>query len=88
MKRMIASTIRPGATTAAASVICPLPRRIRTTGRRQHEQEGPEQLGEEAPPLQPRVVEVRAIAKLESEDVASARPQREARELLMCRCRH
>ena len=72
MKRMIAITIRPGATTAAARTICPSPTRMPAARGHEHERERAEQLGEQPAILEPRVVEVLAIAELQHEPVIDA----------------
>ena len=56
---MIAITIRPGATTAAARLIVPgKASHHAATGGHEDEEERSEQLGEEAAPLLARIVEV------------------------------
>ena len=76
MNRMIAITIRPGATTAAARLISPLAVQDPAAGGDQHEEERPEQLGEQPPPLQARIVEVPAVAELEHQPVRHPRRKR------------
>src|SRR4051794_27482691 len=60
MKRMIAMTVSPGAATAAIRLISPLLTALTTEppAPAHHEQERAEQLGEEAPPLQARIVHI------------------------------
>ena len=60
MNRMMAITMRPGAVTAAARVTAPSGLRVHdgAAGADQHEEERAEQLGEQAAPLEARVVEV------------------------------
>ena len=77
MKRMIAITISAGAVTAARPADLPVADRVDhpAAGADQHEQEGAQQLGEQPPPLQPRVVLRGAIGELEGEErVTPARP--------------
>ena len=69
MNRMIAITINPGATTAAARLICPLPCRIPPTGRDKYEHERAEQFGEQPAVLERGIVEVLAIPELEHQQM-------------------
>ena len=51
----------------------------------EHQDEGPEQLREEAAPLQARVVEVLAVAELERQQVPGSWSQRNAGEVVLGR---
>ena len=64
MNRMIAITIRPGATTAAARLICPFAWRTPPPAAAE-KQERPEHLGEQPPVGKTRIVEFLAPAELE-----------------------
>ena len=59
MKRMIASTISPGATTAAGKADLTLGVEDPASRGDEHEHERAEQLGEQPAPLEPRIVELR-----------------------------
>jgi len=65
---MIPITMSPGATTAAARLICPSPQDP-AAGRDEHEEERPQQLGEQAPVLELRVIEVLPIPELQHQHV-------------------
>ncbi len=69
MKRMIASTIRPGRDHRGGQADLALRVEQATAGGDQDQDEGPEKLGEEPPPLLARIVEVLAVAELERQQV-------------------
>ena len=59
----------PGATTAAGRLIWPSAVEDPAAGGDQHQEERPQQLGEQPPPLEARIVEVLAVPELEREQV-------------------
>ena len=72
MNRMIASTISPGATTAAARLICLAVQDPPTSGD-QHEHERPQKLGEQPAVLELGIVELGPRSELEHQQTLSPR---------------
>ena len=83
MNRMIAVTISPGATTAAASADLALAVEHPAAGGDEHEHERAEQLREQPSPLEARVFELSLGAELQRQQVQRTRADRAGgRELL------
>ena len=84
MNRMIAITISPGATTAAARLICPWPCRMPPPAATSTSMNVPSSSENSLPPLQARIVELRLGSELQREQVPRARNQRpQAGDLLL-----
>ncbi len=79
MKRITASTVIAGAVTAAVRSIWPwLAMHHSGAGAGEHEQERPQHLREQPSILQPRIVEVFAVAELQLQQVVRPRGERHA----------
>ena len=76
MNKITAITVRPGAATAAARLICPFACSSPPASGGQHQREGAQQLREQPPPFPARVIEVLTVPELQPHHVVRARERR------------